>query len=132
MKQTNNNQPMVAFDNLTDMATTYIIKYVDARFNPMYWQIKGRRGHGSIDYDEMPKVILHIMKEQLYITIPFILEEPDSEIMYDIMKEKLCQLPEKINKNYIDTHNIDIEEIRKDVSLTLFHTFKPSSHREVA
>ena len=122
----------IHYDSITDMAGKYIIKYVDRRFSPMYWISGGRRGHGRIDYDEMPKVILHIMKEQLFIVIPLILEDENAYKNYKQMKAKLNELPEKINEDYIDTHKINLDEMREDVLLTLFHTFKPTSNREVA
>ncbi|HEO99108.1 MAG TPA: hypothetical protein ENO02_07420 [Epsilonproteobacteria bacterium] len=121
----------VPYENITEMASKYIIKYVDKKFSTMYWLSGGRKGHGSMDYDEMPKIILHIMRDQLFTVIPFIIEDENTLIIYEMMKKRLNEQPIKLNKEYIKIHQIDIEEIRKDVLLTLFHIFKPTSNREV-
>lgn len=130
MSNTNKDQ-LIHYDSITEMASRYIIKYVDNRFDPMYWMFGAKRGHGKVDYDEMPKIILQIMREQLFIVVPFILEDEKTSIMYEMMEKELNKLSKKLNKEYIEIHQIDIEEIRKDISLTLCYTFKTTANREV-
>ncbi len=121
-------EKQIYYTSITEMASKYIIKYVDRQFSDMYWLSGGRRGHGSIDYDEMPKLILYLMKEQLFIVLPFILEDESNFKMYTMMKDTLSKLPDKINTEYINIHNIDIEEIRKDIALTLANIFRPTKN----
>lgn len=121
-------EKQIYYTSITEMASKYIIKYVDRRFSDMYWISGGRRGFGSIDYDEMPKLILYLMKKQLFIVFPFILENENNFQMYTMMKDTLNKLPDKMNTEYINIHNIDIEEIREDVVLTLAHIFRPTKN----
>ena len=130
MSNTNNTKP-IHYDNILEMASKYITKYVDSKFHDMYWISGKRRGHGSIDYDEMPKVILHLMREQLFVISPLIMGDEKATKRYEVMKDTLNKIPEELNKNYIETHNINIEEIRKDVSLTLCRSFHTTSKMEV-
>jgi hypothetical protein len=126
-----NKKQLIHYDNIIEMATKYIAKYVDTKFNSMYWISGKRRGHGSADYDEMPKIILHIMREQLFVVVPLLFEDEKALNRYEMMKERLNNLPEKMNTKYIEIHQINIEEIRKDVSLTLCRSFRPTSNMGV-
>ena len=87
----------IHYDSIIEMASKYIIKYIDRKFSTMYWISGGKRGHGKVDYDEMPKIILHLMKEQLFIVVPFIFEDEKNVMMYKMMKDTLNKLPEPIN-----------------------------------
>lgn len=126
-----NKEQLIPFESITEIASKHIIKYVDNRFDPMYWMFGAIRGHRKIDYDEMPKIILQLMREQLFIVVPFILEDEKTSIMYEMMEKELNKLSKKLNKEYIEIHQIDIEEIRKDVSLTLCRSFRPASNMGV-
>ncbi len=119
------------YGTINHMATIFIIKYVDKTFSPVYWI---EHTHGSIDYNEMPKLILHQMKEQLKIFLPLTLEKETLKKAYIKIDETLNKLPnEKRNDEYIDTHKIDINEINKaiiDIFLQYFQANKKNNIKD--
>jgi hypothetical protein len=107
---------------VSQLTTKYILKFVDNKFNSIYWT---ENNHGKIDYDEMGVLILQIFQEQLKYFIPLIFENETYLQAYENMEKVLNKLePRILNTNYIETHNIDLEIIRKDVTSVIKRYFE--------
>lgn len=95
------------------LATKYITKYVDKNFSPIFWS---EQTYGNTDYSEMPKLILHLMKKKLVHFFPIAMENEHCMQSYTNMEQTLSHIPnEKINKEYIETFKINLDEMEKDI-----------------
>ena len=107
---------------INQLTSKYILKFVDKKFNPIYWT---ENNHGKIDYDEMGVLVLKIFQEQLKFFIPLTFENELYLQAYEKMEKTLNKLaPTKLNSAYVNTHNIDLKIIKKDVALTLKKYFE--------
>ena len=103
-------------------ATKYIIKYVDKKFSPTYWI---EHTHGTTDYNEMPKLILYEMKQQLCYFLPLTFGNEKYTKQYERIESILNQTSDyELNTQYVETFKIDLNEIKKDAFEMLKHYFE--------
>jgi len=115
------------FGAINQMATIYISRWVAKGFNPMYWV---ENNHGKIDYDEMIVLILSIFRSELKMFLPLTFENELYLEAYEKMEKSLEKKEyRKLNTDYIDTHNIKLNIIREDVTLTLKEYFKRNGEK---
>lgn len=100
------------YGSINHMATNYIIKFVDKKFSPMYWV---EHTHGSVDYNEMPKLILYAMKKKLCYFYPLTFRSEKYTTLYEKIEKALNKTSDyKLNTQYIDTFEINLDEIEDD------------------
>ena len=116
------------FGTINDMATSYILRWVDKKFNPIYWV---ENNHGSIDYDEMVVLVLTIFKSEIKMFLPLTFENEIYLRAYEEMEKSLDKKElKKLNAEYIDIHEIELSVIRKDTVLILKNYFKEYKKKE--
>ena len=104
------------------LSTKYIVKYVDKFFLSTYWI---EHTHGSTDYDEMLKLIRYIVGQQLFCYHPLALGNEKYTKPYNSMRHTLGKTSDyALNIGYIETFEIDLNEIKKDTFEMLKHYIK--------
>ncbi len=112
---------------INHMATNYILRWVNKGFNPMYWV---ENNHGKIDYDEMVVLILSMFRSELKMFLPLTFENETYLEIYEKMEKTLEKaVYMKLNTEYIEIHNIDLNIIKEDVVLTLKEYFEKNGKK---
>ena len=107
---------------INEASTYFIIKYVDKKFIPTYWL---EHTYGKTDYNEMPKLILYEMKQQMIYFFPLTFGNEEYTHRYKKMESLLDKMSDyKLNNQYIETFNIDLSEIKKEAFRLLTYYFK--------
>lgn len=115
------------FGAINQMATIYILRWVNKKFNPIYWI---ENNHGQMDYDEMGVLVLKIFQEQLKFFIPLTFENEYYLKAYEKIDKVLKKSVSKnLNTEYIEIHDIELKVIRKDVLSTLKNYFKENGEK---
>ena len=125
MKQV--NEHLAIHGGITSMATSYIQRWINKKFNPIYW---AENNHGKMEYEEMAILILTLFKSEMKMFLPLIFEDECYMTAYNTIEKSLERKElKKINYTFIEEYNIDLNVVRKDVVLTLNNYFKASKEK---
>ena len=112
---------------ISNITTSYIQRWINKDFNPIYWI---ENNHGKMEYEEMAILVLTIYKSEIKMFLPLTFENDCYLKAYQKMEDALEKKElKKLNTEFIDTYDIDINVIRKDAVMTLKNYFQASKEK---